>query len=178
MKTTQQKVKLGFGILVVTLLFAGACSLTGCSGGGSSTPSTPAVDGKATLAGIDANVNGVRDDVEQYIAQSHPNSAKERAALMQYAAVTQKALLDANDKELSIQHAEESDRAMECGYYTMPFDTYVASRKALDQVLLNTDARNRAYFIYNDQLGGQNFMSTPDSLLASTCTVDPATLPN
>lgn len=177
MKTTQQKIKLGFGVLIGVLLLAGTCSLTACGG---SDPVTPLVeDGKATLAGIDANANGVRDDVEQYIAQAHPNSARERAALTQYAKVAQSVLLDANDKELSIQHAEEEGRAQECGYYTFSsFDEAVQSRKALDAVILNTDARNKAYFAYNDQLGGQNFMSTPDSQRASTCAVNPATLPN
>lgn len=177
MKTTQQKVKLGFGVLVGLLLLGGTCLLTGCKG---SDPIPPVVeDGKATLAGIDANANGVRDDVEQYISQSHPNSAKERAALTQYAKVAQSALLDANDKALSIQHAEEADRAMECGWYTFPSDdAYDNSHTSLQKVILNTDARNRAYFTYNDQLGGQNFMSTPDSQRASTCAVNPATLPN
>lgn len=177
MKTTQQKIKLGFGVLVGILLLAGTCSLTACKGGDQNSVPTP--DGKATLAGIDANANGVRDDVEQYIAQSHPSSAKERAALTQYAKSELSALLDANDKALSIQHAEETDKAMECTFYTFPsFDSAVQSMKALDQVMLNTDARNRAYFVYNDKLGGQNFMSTPDSQRASTCAVNPATLPN
>ena len=179
MNTTQWKTKLGFGILAGALLLVGTCSLTACSKGSGPVPPAPAADGKATLAGIDSNANGVRDDVEQYIAESHPASAKERAALTQYAKVAQLALLDANDKALSIQHAEESMKAMDCSDYS--FSSHDASRQAreaLDKVILNTDARNRAYFIRNDNLGGENFMMTPDSQLASTCVVNPATLPN
>lgn len=179
MKTTQQKVRLVFGVLAVALLLIGACSLTGCKGGNLTSTSMPTADGKDTLAGIDADNDGVRDDVEQYIAESHPNSAKERAALTQYAKVMQAALIDANDKQKSIQHAEEASKAQECVYYTIAlFDAAEQSRKGLKATILNTDARNRAYFAYNDQLGGQNFMSTPDSQRASTCAVNPATLPN
>ena len=45
-------------------------------------------------------------------------------------------------------------------------------------VVLNTDARNKAYFKYNDQLGGEVFMGTPHSQIASTCDINPSTLPN
>ena len=61
-----------------------ACLLSAC-GGGASTPTTPATpmeqingiavppdpgaQGKATLLGVDANGNGVRDDVERVLAE-------------------------------------------------------------------------------------------------------------
>lgn len=39
----------------------------------------------ATVEGVDANKNGVRDDVELAIFEEYPDSAKTRAVLLQYA---------------------------------------------------------------------------------------------
>jgi len=43
----------------------------------------------STIAGIDANKNNIRDDVELAIFKNYPNSAKIRAAELQYAQETQ-----------------------------------------------------------------------------------------
>ncbi|MDO8451794.1 MAG: hypothetical protein Q7S76_02900 [bacterium] len=48
-------------------------------------PSNP----DATIAGVDANQNGIRDDVELAIFKEYPDSAKTRAVLLQYALVLQ-----------------------------------------------------------------------------------------
>lgn len=47
------------------------------------TPDPALVD--ATVAGVDANANGIRDDVELAIFKLHPDSARIRAAELQYA---------------------------------------------------------------------------------------------
>ena len=46
-------------------------------------PPDPGAAGKATLAGIDAGGDGVRDDVQRWIALTYPNSQKTRAVLTQ-----------------------------------------------------------------------------------------------
>lgn len=48
-------------------------------------PPDPGSDGDATIEGVDANKNGIRDDVELAIFNKYPNSAKTRAVLLQYA---------------------------------------------------------------------------------------------
>jgi hypothetical protein len=48
-------------------------------------PPDPGAAGNATLAGIDSDGDGVRDDVQRYIGLTYPQSAKERAALTQAA---------------------------------------------------------------------------------------------
>ena len=48
----------------------------------------------ATIEGIDANANGIRDDVELAIFKKYPNSAKIRAAELQYAMALQMELGD------------------------------------------------------------------------------------
>lgn len=181
-KTTRYALIIGAVLAIGTALFIVGCKYS--SSGSSSAPSTaqeppglppdsgPA--GKATLAGIDSNGNGVRDDVERYIAINHQDSAKVRAALMQFATVAQLELIDSTDKQKSIQHANESGRAIDCmvdiaGSVQKAENLY----KDLQLVILNTDARNKAYFAYDDQLGGEVFSDS-----ASTCAFDPSTLPN
>ncbi len=52
-------------------------------------PPDPGEAGNRTVIGIDSNGNGIRDDVEVAIFREYPNSAKTRAALLQYAVVGQ-----------------------------------------------------------------------------------------
>ena len=85
---------------------AGVCAcalLAGCgggAGGGVANPSTTTINGiqvppdpgpanDATLAGIDANHNGVRDDVERAIAARYGNNLTEWRAAMQAARADQ-----------------------------------------------------------------------------------------
>lgn len=52
-------------------------------------PPDPGADADKTVAGIDANNNGIRDDVELAIFKEYPDSAKTRAVLLQYALALQ-----------------------------------------------------------------------------------------
>lgn len=169
-----------------------SCGLTSCnffdddSGvqPNSSTPTTgipglppdPGEGGKATLAGIDKDNDGVRDDVQRYIAMTYPNSAKTRAALTQYTKQLQGAILDASSKELSMKHAEEYDKVLECGVTLLGFRAYYEAEKDLKPLVLNTEARTMAYLQYDDHLGGEVF---PDNTQgAAACDVDVTTFSN
>src|SRR4029077_17545529 len=46
-------------------------------------PPDPGATGRATVAGIDSDTDGIRDDVQRYIALAYPDSARTRAALTQ-----------------------------------------------------------------------------------------------
>ena len=175
-----------------------SCGLTGCklpwSKGGNQGDSAvtntstaeipdlvpdPGEAGKATIPGIITNPKGDRDDVYNFILINHQDSEKTREALFQYAKVVQNALLDANDKQKSVRHGEEISRAFECHTYVLGSvrAAYTMGIK-LNAVILNTDARNKAYFNYNDNVGTEYFPGTPDSQIASTCDFDVASLPN
>src|SRR3990167_7097106 len=56
---------------------------------GKNLPPEPGAEADKTIAGIDVNQNGIRDDVELAIFKEYPNSAKTRAVLLQYALVLQ-----------------------------------------------------------------------------------------
>jgi len=56
---------------------------------GKNLPTDPGAEADKTVAGIDANTNGIRDDVELAIFKEYPDSAKTRAVLLQYALALQ-----------------------------------------------------------------------------------------
>lgn len=56
---------------------------------GKNLPPDPGDLADKTVQGIDANGNGIRDDVELAIFKEYPNSAKTRAVLLQYALALQ-----------------------------------------------------------------------------------------
>jgi len=200
MNTPTKKFIVAGGALVVLVLVS--CGLTGCklpwSKGGNQGDSTvtntstaeipglvpdPGEAGKATLAGIITNPKGVRDDIYNFILTNHQDSEKTREALFQYAKVVQNALLDANDKQKSVKHGEEVSRASECLTYVLGNDVVAAResynmKRDLRPIILNTDARNKAYFGYNKLLRTEYFPGTPDSQIASTCDFNAVSLPN
>jgi hypothetical protein len=56
---------------------------------GKNLPPDPGIDADKTVQGIDANNNGIRDDVELAVFKEYPKSAKTRAVLLQYALALQ-----------------------------------------------------------------------------------------
>ncbi|HEC30436.1 MAG TPA: hypothetical protein ENI66_00270 [Candidatus Yonathbacteria bacterium] len=170
---------------VVALITLGACSLTSCGGGGGggngnneSGVVLPPVSGQPaeTLAGEDVDPkDGVWDYIGTYIDKTQPNSEKARTALREYAKNLQAQLLDANDKELSVQHARKEDAYLACVEYIQGFEESVQTTDALIANLLNTDMRIKAYFVYDGQLAG-GYDLVP--VTASACNFDVDSLPN
>lgn len=56
---------------------------------GENLPPDPGEKADKTIEGVDANENGIRDDVELAVFKEYPNSAKTRAVLLQYALALQ-----------------------------------------------------------------------------------------
>lgn len=140
-------------------------------------PPDPGEAGRATLEGIDSDHDGVRDDVQRYIAVTYVSSATSRAAITQFDRAIEAALRGPATKENSLAAAHLSDRALECGWnlYGRQFNTM---RKALEAELLNTNLRLHAYEQYDLQLGGEVFAATPVSQRQETCAFNIAAMPN
>ncbi len=83
---------------------------------GKNLPADPGALADQTIAGIDANKNGIRDDVEIAIFQTYPNSAKTRAVLLQYALAlqTQMTLPVLNTTTLTTTVQDNLSRAEMC----------------------------------------------------------------
>lgn len=79
-------------------------------------PADPGAEADKTVAGIDANKNGIRDDVELAIFKEYPNSAKTRAVLLQYALALQTQMtLPILNKETATASVEDNEsRALKC----------------------------------------------------------------
>lgn len=78
-------------------------------------PPDPGPAGDATPAGFDVNGNGIRDDVERYIAAVFPDPPQLRASLMQYAhAFAPMASRRLKSAEEALSISEQMLRALAC----------------------------------------------------------------
>ena len=74
----------------------------------------------ATVAGIDANQNGIRDDVELAIFAKYPNDIRVRAAELQYAMAEQMYLTSVFSTDTWKAAAIQLDRGYQCIGETFP----------------------------------------------------------
>ncbi len=82
---------------------------------GKDLPPDPGAEADKTIQGIDANKNGIRDDVELAIFRSYPNSAKTRAVMLQYALALQMEMTQPFlNTDVVTAVAEDGDRALKC----------------------------------------------------------------
>ena len=65
-------------------------------------PMPDEVENNSTIAGIDSDGDGVRDDVERYIASLPELDNIQKVELIKFVKVLQKSMIDANNKEVSI----------------------------------------------------------------------------
>ena len=138
-------------------------------------PPDPGAAGRATLAGIDSDNDGVRDDVQRWIVMTYPNSAKTRAALRQDAIALQKYIIDSANPTLTYQHALEDDKATDCLEYIRPNDFYNVVVD-LEAVVVNTPQRSRAYLRADQLMSGKFFSSPPNR--KQGCNFNPDVMPN
>ena len=76
----------------------------------------------ATIEGIDVNWNGIRDDVELAIFKKYPNSARIRAAELQYAMELQRELTSVFNSETLVATIQEEGRGYLCLNEGIPSD--------------------------------------------------------
>jgi hypothetical protein len=141
-------------------------------------PTDPGEAGDATLAGVDSDGDGVRDDIERYIALTYPASERTRTALRQAAEIVQTFILDAPDASTSIAYAEQRHDAIDCLIALLDIDEAQASYLNLEAEILNTLPRSRAYVRADAHLSGQVSDLTPESLKVYGCEFEPTTLEN
>ncbi|MDB5224725.1 MAG: hypothetical protein JWO43_347 [Candidatus Adlerbacteria bacterium] len=128
----------------------------------------------ATVAGVDANRNGIRDDVERAIYFNHKDSAKVVAAEYQYAMAIQMMLTQVFDTNTWIAAAEETSRGDACvGDATGDdFQIYLKRTREVENMMVNTSTRHASE--------DAAYMFTASFTLPNTdiCNVDLNTLPN
>ena len=152
---------------------------------GKNLPPDPGAEADKTVQGVDANNNGIRDDVELAVFKEYPNSAKTRAVLLQYALALQ---MEVNQKMVNTTTAteiiREEDRADTCiADILVPrkspesersdeqmndIDKYVSF---IDKLQINTNERKQAQKNFYENLRSYNSMDR-------TCDIDVSKLPN
>ena len=139
---------------------------------GDNLPPDPGEAGKATLEGIDSDLDGIRDDIQRYIGLTYPDSRKTRAALRQSTIALQKIILESPDEESALNNTELEARASECIRYIHPDDGRKIDNTLMAE-FLNTPERSRAYLAYNSKLGGHVFGGKDLDEYKTSCTFDP-----
>ena len=77
-------------------------------------PRPSAAEAAATVEGIDANENGIRDDVELAIFEKYPDDIKLRAAMLQYAMALQMEFMGVVNWETLIAAIQQQARGSLC----------------------------------------------------------------
>src|SRR3989344_3051406 len=123
-----------------------------------------------TIAGIDANGNFIRDDVELAIFEQYPNSAKTRAAMLQYAQAMQLELTEVFNSDVYIATIVKEDNGSLCMVEVT--DTAVM-RKKMDEIILNTDLRQQKW-----EDNAEKYLKTYLLDTGDRCDIDVSLLPN
>lgn len=150
-----------------------ALALAGCGGGtgnegASRTPQEeiarleasgelPVLEREPTLAGIDANANGVRDDIERYIEKKYAEPAQRKAAMQTAKAFQQMLMVNTEDPIELDRTSANSFRAIVCLDDSFVDPNFSNSAAVLDEVramTTNTKDRLKAYLAYNKARSG------------------------
>jgi hypothetical protein len=113
-------------------------------------PPDPGEAGKQTLEGIDSDNDGVRDDVQRWIALTYLNSERMRLGLRQNSGALQNALLANNAATAEAAAGQETAGARCLAYITD--DPAVID--GLVELMLNTEVRREAYEQYTKLFHG------------------------
>lgn len=138
-------------------------------------PPDPGEAGKATLAGIDADSDDVRDDVQRFIKASYPNSLPQRRAATQVAKGLLASIRETESTKAEVHAWAAKDlRSGECMKFVFGYQRKWEELPKIKQVILNTDARNLAHLRWMREMGGFYGSLTPRSQKATTCDFNPA----
>lgn len=120
-------------------------------------PPDPGEAGKATLAGIDSDGDGIRDDVQRYVelTYSGDENINVRKALRQKAQGIQQKLLASSNKEESVRLLHEREKDGYCLAGVMGVTASSNAGDALRAQILNTEMRSRAWTAFNRNISGE-----------------------
>ena len=125
----------------------------------------------ATVEGFDTNDNGIRDDAELTIFLWHRDSARIRAAELQYAMAIQSMLTKVFDSNTWVAAAEEETRSYLCMGVDVRLSTEETDR--IEKLVLDTDLRREKYNEIH-----RKYEVSFGSSDKSNCDIDLDSLPN
>lgn len=136
-------------------------------------PYHPGELGKRTLLGIDADNDGVRDDIQRHIYASYPAISQEnlRLALTEMAKTYQTILWEAMDPSQAYGNAIAMGFHQECLAYLISDGSHRISTK-LKSETLDTKDRFDAYIAYDNNLGGEIFPTSKIEDFKNSCSFE------
>jgi hypothetical protein len=163
-------------VTAALLAAAGVLLLSACGGGGDAGASTtpppadvslaatiasmqaagtlPTLDLSPTVLGTDADANGVRDDIDRFIA-ALPDSAAQKSALTQLAKGLQATLsADTAGKASTAPVSATLARAVTCIWSRYGRSQAAVKVQTLQEITVNTKKRYDAYRAYNAARNG------------------------
>jgi len=114
------------------------------------------------LRGVDANQNGIRDDIDRLIAQKYARTPEIQRAAEQKARALQRNL-EATTREEALRAGDAIRRAAWCAAEVLPMETQEQLRywedmsKDIEALTANTEERFRAYWTANRLMSGAVF---------------------
>ncbi len=120
----------------------------------------PAARGSNGLAGTDRNGNGVRDDVEAYIAKLPDSAAQKKVLAIYHRGVVAQMMADKHDPAQVRDAADQMLNSMECLFKTYGEPLLDQRRKKIRELTLNTPERQEVYVAFAAAMNG-SVMSTP-----------------
>jgi hypothetical protein len=106
-------------------------------------PKDPGDEGKETVQGVDADEDGLRDDVEIHISETYTDT-EVRAATIQLALAFQALITTGTSKPSALTAATSMNRAIDC-LYSLDATKFGDHVDDIEETVVNTGARARAY---------------------------------
>ena len=155
--------------------------LSGCSGGAGSSPATPStptslanailqaeatgavptLNHDNTVLGSDVNGNGIRDDIDLYIA-AQPDNPAQKAALSQMAVALQASMaVDTTNRNALLAVSTKIGKGITCLFSV--YDDLKGGDKSddIEKITVNTMTRLHAYEKYNTAMSGSLLTQLP-----------------
>ena len=134
--------------------------LIGCYEEYPALPPDPGEAGKVTLEGVDSDNDGVRDDIQRYIAINYPESINANKALTGLAKVYQDFIINSNNEIYIKKQWVHLANNVVCLYELSP-STASKDVTKFKSIVLNTEQRVRAYVRSDAYFSGSN-LSLPE----------------
>jgi hypothetical protein len=134
-------------------------------------PDDPGGSGKESIAGIDADADGVRDDVQIYVHANYPDPG-DRAAAIQLVKALQQLVTTGGTESKALAAGAAMNKAIDC-LYSRDAEKFGDRVEAIEGSIVNTGARAQAYARAGAFLSGANFSVSTVADNAASCEEDP-----
>ena len=117
----------------------------------------PVLDRTNTVAGIDADQNGIRDDIQAYINATYPVPEQQKAVSQYARSLQAKLLVNPKDEYQVRASSDASGKGMSCIYEKFPVDNSPQAARIVREIFsltTNTKQRLKAYMTFNQAMDG------------------------